>query len=249
MNFLIVEDEEQAAKRLIRLIRKVEPKAFIHGPLETISDTIKWMEANPVPDLIFLDIHLADGLSFEIFNRVRPYSPIVFTTAYDQYAIRAFKYNSIHYLLKPIEEPELTEALNKFKKAELSEIGVEETNLVEEDMRSRYKKRFISKIGDRLEIILVGEIDFVFSENKGTYLKLSTGKTHLVDHSLEVAEEMLNPDSFFRLNRKYIAHIDAVTGIRSYSNGRVKVELKNWPDRDIVLSRDKSRLFKDWINK
>jgi len=249
MNFLIVEDEEQAAKRLIRLIKKVAPKSFLHGPLESISESVKWLESNPSPDLIFLDIHLADGLSFEIFEKVQIDTPIVFTTAFDQYAIRAFKHNSVHYLLKPIEEEQLQEAIAKFLRSGLQKIDNQQTRLIKEDFSSRYKKRFISRIGDKIEIIPTEEIQFFYSENKGSYARTVTGKNFLIDQALEEVEEMLNPDDFFRLNRQYIAQLSSVNEIRAYSNGRVRVELTGWDDRDIVLSREKTRAFKEWINK
>jgi len=249
MNFLLVEDEEQAAKRLIRLIKKLEPKVFIHGPLEGISDTVHWLESNPNPDLIFLDIHLADGLSFEILEKVKINTPIIFTTAYDQYAIRAFKYNSVHYLLKPIEEEELKNALEKYHNAHLESLAPQQTAILKEDLRSRFKKRFVSRIGDRIEVIPTEEIQFFYSENKGTYAKNRAGKNFLLDLPLEELENMLDPEVFFRLNRKYIVRMRSVNEIRTYSNGRVRVELIGCDDRDIVLSREKTRVFKEWINK
>ncbi len=249
MNFLIVEDEEQAGKRLIRLLRKLEPNAFIHGPLEGISDTVQWIESNPRPDLIFLDIHLADGLSFEILEKVDVEAPIVFTTAYDQYAIRAFKYNSVHYLLKPIEEEELKNALEKYRNAHLEPLAPQKTKVLKEDVKSRFKRRFVSRIGDRIEIILTEEIQFFYSENKGTYAKTVSGKNFLLDQPLEEVENMLDPEVFFRLNRKYLAQMKSIHEIRAYSNGRVRVELADCDDRDIVLSRERTRAFKDWINK
>jgi len=249
MNFLVVEDEDHAAKRLTRLLKKLEPNAFIHGPLEGISDTVQWIETNPRPDLIFLDIHLADGLSFEILAKVKVEAPIIFTTAYDQYAIRAFKYNSVHYLLKPIEEAELKEALNKFQNAQFESLSQGQTNVLKEDLKSRFKRRFVSRIGDRIEIIPTEEIQFFYSENKGTYARTLSGKNYLLDQPLEEVEIMLNPDIFFRLNRQYIAQLSSVKEIRSYSNGRVRVELVGCDDKDIVLSREKTRAFKEWINK
>mgnify|MGYP006282290505 CR=1 FL=1 len=249
MNFLVIEDEEQAAKRIIRLLRKLEPNAFIHGPLEGVSETLKWIKSNPSPDLIFLDIHLADGLSFEILEKVKVDAPIIFTTAYDQYAIRAFKYNSVHYLLKPIEEEELRSALEKYRNAHLESLAPQQSTVLAEDMKSRFKKRFVSRIGDRIEIIPAEEIQFFYSQNKGTYAKTPSGKNFLLDQPLEEIENMLNPEIFFRLNRQYITQLGSVQEIRAYSNGRVRIELSGCDDRDIVLSREKTRAFKEWINK
>jgi len=249
MNFLIIEDEEQAAKRLIRLIKKVESQVFIHGPLESISESIQWIESNPSPDLIFMDIHLADGLSFDLLEKIRMDAPIIFTTAYDQYAIRAFRFNSVHYLLKPIEEEQLSDALGKFHNSRIGNLDGAQTNLIREDIGSRFKKRFVSRIGDKIEIIPTQEIQFFYSENKGTYAKTSAGKNYLIDQSLEDVENMLNPGEFFRLNRKYMTQLNSVKEIRSYSNGRIRVELLGCDDRDIVLSREKTRAFKEWIDK
>jgi DNA-binding LytR/AlgR family response regulator len=226
MNFLVIEDEEQAAKRLKRLLRKLEPDAFIHGPLEGVAETLKWIESNPSPDLIFLDIHLADGLSFEILEKVKIDAPIIFTTAYDQYAISAFKYNSVHYLLKPIEEEELRSALEKYHNAHLESLAPQQSTVLVEDMKSRFKKRFVSRIGDRIEIIRTEEIQFFYTENKGTYAKTLSGKDFLLDQPLEELENMLDPEIFFRLNRQYITQLGSVTEIRAYSNGRVRVELE-----------------------
>jgi len=252
MNFLIVEDEEQAAKRLSRLLSRVEPKAFIHGPVESVEEAVEWFRNHPEPDLAFFDIHLADGLSFEIGEREKLECPIIFTTAYDQYAVRAFKLNSVDYLLKPIEEVELGQAMEKFRKSFLNhpaKVLGEHWPVLRDDYTNRYKRRFVTKVGDKLLSVETDEVLFAFSENKGTYLKDTQGKKYLVDFSLEELESMLDPDVFFRLNRKYCARFEAVEEMLSYSNSRLKVTLRGHPDQDIVLSRDKTREFKSWIDR
>jgi DNA-binding LytR/AlgR family response regulator len=253
MNFLIIEDEEQAAKRLKRMVSSIEPNAFIHGPCESVEEAVEWFSENPKPDLAFFDIHLADGLSFEIGEKVNIDCPIIFTTAYDQYAVKAFKLNSVDYLLKPIGEKELAHALEKFKTRYLNHpvkvFGSEWPAQIRADYENKFKTRFVTRVGDRLQAIDVADVAFVFSENKGTYLRSNEGKNHLVDYTLEQIAGMLDPSVFFRLNRQYIARFESIDEMLSYSNSRLKVTLKNWDDPDIVLSREKTREFKEWIDR
>lgn len=253
MNFLIVEDEEQAAKRLKRMISSLVPDAFIHGPCESIEESVQWLSENPKPDLAFFDIHLADGLSFEIGEKVEVSCPIIFTTAYDQYAIRAFKLNSVDYLLKPIGEEDLSGSIEKFKSQFLNHpvkvFGNEWPAQIRADYENKYKKRFVTRVGDRLQTLEVADAAFAYSENKGTYLRSKEGKNYLVDYTLEQVAAMLDTVDFFRLNRKYIARFEAVEEMVSYSNSRLKVKLQNWEDQDIVLSREKTKEFKEWLDR
>jgi DNA-binding LytR/AlgR family response regulator len=252
MNFLIVEDEEQAAKRLKRMISSLVPDAFIHGPCESVEEAVQWFSQNPKPDLAFFDIHLADGLSFEIGEKVEVSCPIIFTTAYDQYAIRAFKLNSVDYLLKPIGEEDLSGSIEKFKSQFLNHpvkvFGNEWPAQIKGDYENKYKKRFVTRVGDRLQTLEVADAAFAYSENKGTYLRSKEGKNYLVDYTLEQVAAMLDTVDFFRLNRKYIARFEAVEEMVSYSNSRLKVKLQNWEDQDIVLSREKTKEFKEWLD-
>lgn len=253
MNFLIIEDEEQAAKRLRRMISKIVPEAFIHGPYESVEEAVEWFSENPRPDLAFFDIHLADGLSFEIGEKVDIDCPIIFTTAYDQYAVKAFKLNSVDYLLKPIGEKELAHAIEKFQTHFLNHpakrLGNEWPTQIRADYENKYKTRFVTRVGDRLQTLDVADTAFVYSENKGTYLRSKQGKNYLVDYTLEQIEGMLDPEVFFRLNRKYISRFESVEEMLSYSNSRLRVTLKEWDDADIVLSREKTREFKEWIDR
>lgn len=253
MNFLIVEDEEQAAKRLKRMISSLVPDAFIHGPCESVEEAVQWFSEKPKPDLAFFDIHLADGLSFEIGEKVEVSCPIIFTTAYDQYAIRAFKLNSVDYLLKPIGEEDLSGAIEKFKSQFLNHpvkiFGKEWAAQIKGDYENKYKKRFVTRVGDRLQTLEVLDAAFAYSENKGTYLRSKEGKNYLVDYTLEQVDAMLDPADFFRLNRKYIARFEAVEEMVNYSNSRLKVKLQNWEDQDIVLSREKTKEFKEWLDR
>ncbi len=253
MNILVIEDEEQAGKRLIRQVQTILGDVFFHGPLETITEAKNWIKSNPSPDLVFLDIHLADGLSFEIFEDVELDAPIIFTTAYDQYAIRAFKLNSVDYLLKPIEKHQLEMAIAKFERSQgkspAAELGEKWHGLLKSDYQHRFKQRFVSRIGEKISVVDTAEISFVFSENKGTYLRSAGGKNYLVDFTLEEVENLLDPDLFFRVNRKYIVRYEAIDQITALSNSRMKLRLKDWGDEDIVLSRDKTRAFKEWLDK
>jgi len=217
-----------------------------------VEAAVNWFKSNPAPDLVLLDIHLSDGLSFDIFESVSPKSPVIFTTAYDQYALKAFKLNSIDYLLKPIEEEALKVAFEKHEAHHLKspdqQMGKGWHQTLASDYTAPYKKRFVTRIGDRIVAIETSEVMYACSEERATYLFTAGGKKHLVDFSLDQMENMLNPQEFFRLNRKYIARYDAIEDILAYSNSRVKVNLKDCSDRDIVLSRDRTRLFKEWLD-
>lgn len=252
MNVLIVEDEEQAARKMRRMVKDLIPNAFIHGALESVADVVDWIRNNPNPDLILMDIHLADGLSFEVFSQIEVSSPVIFTTAYDQYALRAFKLNSVDYLLKPIEKEEFQKALQKyhthFSKDWPEGIG-QRYIAAKSDYENKYKQRFISKIGDKIVAVNTEDILFAFSENKATRLKNRDGKNFLIDFSLEQLEDLLDPQIFFRLNRQYISRFEGIEKMVSYSNSRIKISLKNCEDADIVLSREKTRLFKEWIDR
>lgn len=252
MRILIVEDEEQTALRLLRMLGQLMPDALLEGPLETVSETVTRLKKAPEPDLIFLDIHLADGLSFEIAEQVSLTMPVIFTTAYDQYALRAFKLNSIDYLLKPVSVADLQAALTKFKQQAISpqqRLGQQWTQMVAQDYRNPFKQRFVSKVGDRIIPVDVNEIEYIFSENKGTWLHVKSGKNMLVDFTLDEIEKLVNPEEFFRLNRQYISRITAIAKIVVYSNSRLRVELRNCNDLDIVLSRERTRDFKVWMDK
>jgi DNA-binding LytR/AlgR family response regulator len=253
MNILIIEDEEQAARRLMRMMRKLKPDAFLHGPLQSVKGAVEWMEQNPSPDLMLLDIHLGDGLSFEIFEKVKTPAPVIFTTAYDQYAIKAFKLNSIDYLLKPIQEDELLAAMNKFRhnsRQNLEQrLGKNWHRQLGSDVENKYKQRFLTRVGDKLNAVETEHVLYGYSENKATYLVTGDGRRYLIDFSLEQLESVLNPDDFFRLNRKYISRYAPVEKMLSYSNSRLKVKLQFCDDEDIVLSRDKTREFKEWLDR
>lgn len=249
MTILIIEDEKPAANRLIKLLEGYFPEANFGGNLDTVSRSIKWLEENPAPDLIFCDIQLADGISFEIFEKVQVSSPVIFTTAFDQYAIRAFQVNAIDYLLKPIDPIDLSRAIEKFKSRQIKlNLDFEVLKGLLQQEKKVYKTRFLVRFGEKIQSVAVDQIAFFFSEERVTFLQTDAGKKYVLDSTLEQVESQVDPITFFRLNRKYLARVDAVEEVLSYSNSRLKVKLKNCVDNDILISREKVGEFKAWLD-
>ncbi|WP_430927398.1 LytR/AlgR family response regulator transcription factor [Polaribacter marinivivus] len=251
MNVLIIEDEKPAARRLNRMLASLN--IDVSEMLHSVEESLNWLQNNEHPDLIFLDIQLSDGLSFEIFEEIEVKSAIIFTTAYDEYALKAFKLNSIDYLLKPIDEDELEAAVNQFKKQQPKQAEVQ-VNL--DDIRKllinpidrKFKKRLSIKVGQHIKIIPVDDIECFYSENKATYIHTSEKRNYLLDNSLEKWEEQLNPEQFFRVNRTFIVHINAIKDIISYTNSRLKLVLDTYNDQEIIVSRERVKDFKNWID-
>lgn len=250
MQYLIIEDEEVAARQLQKMIAKLKPGSTFLGNPDSVEAAVDWLSANPAPDLIFLDIHLADGLSFEIFEQRKVSSPIIFCTAYDQYAIKAFKLNSVDYLLKPIDPEELGAALEKFSgMGRKPEANFDQLARLLSGVSKRYKSRFLVKAGERIEAVPTEQVAFFFSEDKATLLQTADGKKYVIDFTMDETEAQLDPMHFFRLNRKYLASFDAIKSIYTYSNSRLKIVLNNCADPDILVSREKVSLFKDWLDR
>ena len=250
---LIIEDEKPAAGWLRQLIWKFDSQISVLAIIDSVSSATEWFGHNPPPDLVFMDIQLADGLSFEIFERVKVPCPVVFTTAYEEYAVKAFKVNSIDYLLKPIAYNELETAFQKFENSaskveEVKPVTVELLNKVKEMLRKQYKTRFVIKVGEHLKSILVEDISFFYSLEKATYLCTSDFKTYLVDYSLDRICEMIDEHRFFRINRKYILSNLSIADIVFYSNSRLKIKLKKPGEESIIVSRDKVAAFKEWLD-
>jgi DNA-binding LytR/AlgR family response regulator len=251
-NILIIEDEKPAAEWLKQLIAKLSQEINILGVLDTVAGAVEWLCGHPVPDLVFMDIQLADGLSFEIFEKVKVGCPVIFATAYEEYAIKAFKVNSVDYLLKPIAFAELEAAFGKFvghTKLQVSpSVTVELLSKVKEMLLKQYKTRFVIKVGEHLKSIAVEDILFFYSLEKATFLCTSDFKTYLVDYSLDRINEMVDERSFFRINRKYILSNRSIADIIFYSNSRLKIKLKKPDEEAIVVSRDKVAAFKEWLD-
>jgi DNA-binding LytR/AlgR family response regulator len=251
MTVIIIEDEKPSARRLQRMLEKIDvpTKTMLHS----VEESISWFQNNQHPDLIFLDIQLSDGLSFEIFEAINIKSAVIFTTAYDEYALQAFKLNSIDYLLKPISEIDLKIAVNKFKARNtsanlLQAIDFNEIkNLLINPIERSYKQRFTVKVGQHLRIINVEDIECFYSENKGTYACTSDGRTHLLDLTLDDLEHELNSAVFFRTGRKYLVNINAIKDMVSYTNSRIQVKLNRYPEQDIIVARERVKDFKDWL--
>lgn len=254
MKTIIIEDEKPAARLLQRKLEKLNVQVEVM--LHSVQEAIEWFSDNDHPDLIFLDIQLSDGLSFELFEKVEIQSAVIFTTAYDEYALRAFKLNSIDYLLKPIDEEDLAVSISKFKthflksKEEIftSQIDFEKIKkMFQNSFDQNSKKRFTVKIGQHLKVISTDEIECFFSENKGTYIHTFDNRNYLIDSTLEVLEQELEAKDFYRISRKYIISIKAIKEIVVFSNSRLRVILPTFKEEEVIVSREKVSDFKNWI--
>ena len=249
MNIIIIEDEKPAARLLQRKVEKLGLQ--VNTMLHSVEEAIAWFQNNPHPDLIFLDIQLSDGLSFEIFEQIDIKSAVIFTTAYDEYALRAFKLNSIDYLLKPIDEEDLEVAVNKFKaRTQAQNISLDFEaikRMLVNPVEKEYKKRFSVKIGQQLKVISIDEVECFYSENKGTYIHTLDNRDYLIDSTLEVVEAEINPKEFYRVSRKFIVPLKAVKEIQVYSNTRLKIILPTYKDDEVIVARERVGDFKEWI--
>jgi len=250
MKIIIIEDEKPAARLLQRKLEKLG--YTIQTLLHSVEESINWFENNSHPDLIFLDIQLSDGLSFEIFDKIEIKSPIIFTTAYDEYALRAFKLNSIDYLLKPIDEDELETAISKFQNQfQTSSVANLDFDAIKRmlinPVQKEYKNRFSVKIGNQIKVVLLDEVECFYSENKGTYLHTIDNRDYLLDCSLEQLETELNPDSFYRISRKFIIPLQSIKEIQMHTNSRLKIILPTYKEDEVIVAREKVSDFKNWI--
>ncbi|MCY1721218.1 LytTR family DNA-binding domain-containing protein [Prolixibacteraceae bacterium Z1-6] len=250
MNIVIIEDEKLAADKLQLLLHQIDSQIEVLAVLESVEDAVNWLASNPSPDLIFMDIQLDDGISFEIFEAVKIDSPVIFTTAFDEYAIRAFKVNSVDYLLKPVETKVLELALQKFKTIYAEKISFEErVSQVFEQISKQYKSRFFIKIGTRYQSVQVPQVCSFFVEERNTFLQTIEGKTYDLDYSLDQLQKMVNPEKFFRINRNFLVNINCIDEIISYSSSRLKLKLKSESCGDLIVSRDKVSEFKRWMDR
>jgi len=253
MKVVIIEDEAFAALRLKKMILDFNPDIIIMAELESVAESVKWFKTNPEPDLIFLDIHLEDDLSFAIFDQVNISSPVIFTTAFDEYAIKAFKLKSIDYLLKPIVHEELAAALKKYEQySGLHSNAVDLQSLYNllTNKDNKYRERFSISVGTKIKMFEVSDIAYFFSLGKGIYFRTFQGNSCNLDFTLDKLEEMLDPKIFFRINRKYLVNIGSIVNMVAYSRSRIKLELKPKADdeTDTVVSIDRSAEFKKWLN-
>jgi DNA-binding LytR/AlgR family response regulator len=244
---IIIEDEKPSARRLQRMLKKlnVETNVLLHS----VSESIAWFENNPAPELIFADIQLTDGLSFEIFKSIDINSAIIFTTAYDQYAIKAFKHNSIDYLLKPFRVEDLETAIKKYKKQKNSS-GIDIEQLLKNiasAQETTFKKRYSVYYGQHIKSIDINDVCCFYSQDKTTYIVLQNAKEYMYDQPLEKIENQVDNKLFFRVNRKYIIAYSEISDMISYSNSRIKIIIKQLPNNEIIVARERVKAFKKWL--
>ena len=252
MKVLIIEDEPQAAQRLENLLCSIDSAISLLGNLDSVKKSVSWLKSNAKPDLIFMDIQLADGLSFEIFEQVEVDAPIIFTTAFDEYALKAFKVNSIDYILKPFDKEELQQALQKYNRmtsASKPSVMMESIGYAMQMLTKKYKQRFVLKVGEHLKSVEVNEIFFFFSLEKTTFCQTKDGRKHILDFTLDQLDGLLDPARFFRINRKYIVAVDAIQDMVSYTNSRLRLVLKTSDDKDVIVARERVQEFKEWLDR
>ena len=250
MTILIVEDELLAADRLKLLLERYDPTIKIVASLETIEETVHWLQTNPHPDLLILDIHLGDGHSFEIFNRIQIKNRVIFTTAFDHYALDAFRYYSIDYILKPVTAESLATAIRKFQMIAQPVVlpnYVGWANQQKEETAARYKDRFLAKVGQRTFFVQSEDVAYFYAENKTTYLVDKTNNKFVIHHNIENLDRILDPYQFFRINRKIIVHGKLIEMVKPYVNNRVRLILKDpKTSHELIVSRDRVPEFRKW---
>lgn len=261
MKILIVEDEDLAVKKIQKTLASVDSEVVITGITDSIKSTVEWVQQNPQPDLILMDIELADGQSFEIFNLVEIKSPVIFTTSYDEYALKAFKINSIDYLLKPVQKEELHAALTKFKKMKeayangdsSSEKDVNLDSLVKELQRKlqpkEYRKRFLVKHAQKLVSVEIDEIAYFFSDGRLNFFKTNDNRKFVVDYTMDELQDMLDPAQYFRISRSFYVSVNCIDKIDDYFGNRLILQLKPAVDKEALVSREKVTDFKKWMGK
>lgn len=248
MNILIIEDEEPASERLERLLKEIDPAVHIVGKIVSIKSAIKWFNNNKSPDLVMMDIQLADGISFEIFKEVKVNCPLIFITAFDQYAIDAFKYNSIDYLLKPVKADALAAAISKFKKQQIVP-PTDYAQLFEliKAKQEKHQKRLIIRYRDIIKTIELDDVAYFFVENKITYLVTKDKMQYTTDNNLDELEKILDHTKFFRINRQFFVNINAIEKMVTYSKSRVKLILIPPTFEETIVSTERSPDFKTWL--
>lgn len=259
MKILIVEDEELAVKKLQKTLASVDAAASVIAVTDSIKATVDWLQTNPQPDLILMDIELADGQSFEVFNLTEVKSPVIFTTSYDEYALKAFKVNSVDYLLKPIQKEELQAALQKYRhlhstaKVTDSKADVNLESLVRELQQKlqpkEFRKRFLVKHAQKLVSVEIDEIAYFYSDGRLNFFKTSDNKKYVVDYTMDELEEMLDPEKYFRISRSFYVSVSSIDKIDDYFGNRLILQLKPAVDKEALVSREKVTEFKKWMGK
>jgi len=258
MQILVIEDERLAANKLKKTITEIDASFHIAGITDSIVSSVEWLKNNPQPDLIFMDIELADGQSFEIFNCIDVKSPVIFTTSYDEYAIKAFRVNSVDYLLKPVKKEALAASFLKYNRLKLA-YGTNAMQVLdfksliielqEQNKPREYRQRFLVKQGQRLVSIEADEFAFFYTDGKVVFFQTKAKAKFIVDYAIDELQEFIDPMKFFRINRQFLIAIHSVANIHSYFNGRLKLELRPSIDKEVIISRERVNDFKEWMGK
>lgn len=251
MKVVIIEDEQLTANRLQAMLKKYDQEIEIQAILPSVSESVEWFKSNPDPDLVFLDIHLEDGQSFSIFEKINLDLPVIFTTAFDEYMVQAFKVNSVDYLMKPVNYDELARAIDKYKRVH----ALNKSGSIDQLLRSihqkenGYKERFMVSIGSKLKAFETDEINYFFSAEKLTFLVTADNIRMPIDYSLDKLVMMLNPKDFFRINRQMMVKLSAIQNIHVFPKGRIKLDLIPDMKDEVMVSLDKITAFKEWLGK
>lgn len=248
MKVLIIEDEQLAAKKVVRLLKSIDISIEIEAIIESVEGAVNWLHSNPHPDLVLMDIQLEDGLCFDIFNRVKIKTPVIFTTAYDEYTLKAFKVNSVDYLLKPIQLAELKGALDKYKDlhTRMDFSGIEKASM---QLQSKPKERFLIKVGEHYKSIETASIECFYVKERCCFVHTNDGKNYAIDYSLDKIEEIVDAKTFFRISRNAIINYSSIRDILAYSSSRLKITLKSYTDDELLVSRERVFDFKLWMDR
>lgn len=255
MKILIIEDEELAVKKLHKMLVGLDKDIEVIANLDCIESSVEWLQNNEAPDLIMMDIELLDGQSFEIFNRVKVKSPVIFTTSYDEYALKAFKVNSVDYLLKPIQKEDLAAALDKYKKMFVAAAPAPiNMDLLVKELQQKlqpreFRKRFLVKNVQKLVSVETDEIAYFYSDGRLNFFKTCDNKKYVVDYTMDELDEMLDPERYFRISRSFYVSINSVDQINDYFGNRLILSLKPAVDKEALVSREKVTEFKKWLGK
>lgn len=249
---LILEDEVAAAGRLIRMLKEIEPGMVVLDTIQSVSSSVKWLQQHPCPDIIFSDIQLTDGPSFEIFKQIRILCPIIFITAHDEFAIDAFKLNSVDYLLKPVKKEELQKAVEKFKKLTLLQSApvIDISGFISqyEERKTTYKNRFLVKYGSHIKTISTEDIAYFYTKDRITFLATEAGSRYAIDLNMDGLETVLDPKFFFRINRQFIISLKGIVEMKTHSKSRVLIKLSHYSKEKVIVSAERSADFKRWLD-
>src|ERR1035437_563211 len=250
MKVLIIEDEQPASQKLIRLLGEIDLKIEIMDVLKSVEEAINWFSEHPDPELIFMDIQLEDGICFEIFESCSIKTPVIFTTAYNEYSLKAFKVNSVDYLLKPIIPEELKNAIDKFKKVHSHNDDFAKIESIINQLKPKTKERFLIKVGEHYRSVQISSINCFYIKERCNFINVDNGKNYAIDYSLDKVELMIDSKLFFRVNRNFIINFSSIHDIIVYSSNRLKIILSNWTENDdIMVSRERVTDFKNWMDR